>query len=1748
MFLRGWNTNMSVYVHYFTKTALQRLKDCLLQKRSEGIHEGNWFSELLHPEEPSEESSEEQSENDHFRVIRTKKRSFFLKSMAVVVPSFAIKKYIQKWLVEEELYMGIEVLTLDEIAREIVNYSNESLISESTLFSFFLRQVCRNFRRNGMWIDVKDDKGQYHRVHHQSVLLQHLLDENGAERYEDALQSLQESILELLEAKASILLDDQILGETYWSEFYDVLNNNTNQNSDLFETELSEKPPANDFDQTPESISGFVSGIANKTEQLSLFSLFSPQSSNTKNPYPSQSEKAVQSDNKNEDEKTLVSTISKAKRSDIVICRVLEIFAILRGILQQEYRFLDHDEQASTFPQKNKATKSAIPIREMIISQASEILANIKNQQSYTTEEIPILPYSYISVYGFTSASGLYADLLEKMIQVLDVDLVLLKTTTPFTFSSDASNQIVNRLIHQQLMLYSLPIEEPIQEKNVYSTQCHTDFEDHKELIRWHLDHNYLHPNPKTLDPWRQFLNIEGELEPFSSNNTTSLSDSFLRPKNQSNVWIQKNRYPLYMEVSKALGMQAEIRWACNRIVQLHEQGVPYEDMAIIQRSKEGLLSMLYEECQRLGIPFSFVGNVKEHTSLSRRCSLFMMILRDRQHVSLDIFLAACDSFFFSISKSELAHVIQEYGFTSLQQLSKLSHISPLNNLLRIKKDFVQFLSPTIPVDSRGSLDLPSALDAFLEPLLEEQIRQAYMSVEGGMIFFPIFHALQKFREMLIQDGKEEPVVVIPMLSHVVISKENKKVNRIKKKIPVVDLLEIEIRTSLFLMGLYKIKRKKMAMVELKTVTLLLMELLGWYLPSSAIVENERSLIQSVIEKIALESEQFIDDISKENKISDKHESSLHNLDQVSRIDSEQLEQKLYRHRIFYWRDWLHLLGEQLVKIRDKSNFASDIFSTSIATKITGKGGGVQVLDAQEAQGRFFQHAFFLQMNSRIFPQASEEDPLFPDILRKKLLTIIPDLPIRSERGLQERHLFHILCTSSRFVYLSYLAVDEDGKEQNMSPLISPFPINYLSSPSLYSSKFTNKDEISLSLLQKLPLPPDEAVIQIGLAGDLSSEGERTLFSLAYKEVLTSSPVHNPIFSRKIGTDLTDMLYGWLRQDDLHHSKPENSTNSNIEESTEQFLSQQRINHSTKALLESIAEHYPAPYAIESFEMGPFSGLIGTNVFHFTIEDLERTQSVGIDNETLRNGSESSFSYEQSIFITNIESMIRCPLKQFLEKFLYAKPSKSKREYLPKVALFSTGQIVHNTLQEFIEQQMEPLTLLSSMSRGAQDVYFPTNEALLDTIHQKTREELSLHGTILSGFHHLAATSTLDFFDIFREHLQFFYEQVEPSREQESLISENANVSSKMILSSCLGVELESGFCIQVPLHYLQSPLSLQENQLQENIDKNSPAITLTDHFDSNTLSWIDVETHPIFHVQFKADRIDYIPAERLLHRIDEMQSVYCKTKCSNKKNCWCVLSNLPSGDYIHFVDYKTGRPVSNDTQRVSRCEKFFESTASGNKLQSLAYAASGPFLRKQFQNYIQEQKLLTQGHILSNIDSEPIITQESSPIFDRLATSETLKYQSIPQDFKTSGSLHYITPEDLLQREFAATEDTLYSVRGENTQIEHLGISVASAILARSLGLFFPRLVKTKVKEPTKVQDFDQNSMCDYCDVRQACRTWDSAERKKLIMTLEDSVQKGFQQQKEQKQKEQKQTKSNQSNATIIRGVLQSLWHIGRK
>ena len=149
--------------------------------------------------------------------------------------------------------------------------------------------------------------------------------------------------------------------------------------------------------------------------------------------------------------------------------------------------------------------------------------------------------------------------------------------------------------------------------------------------------------------------------------------------------------------------------------------------------------------------------------------------------------------------------------------------------------------------------------------------------------------------------------------------------------------------------------------------------------------------------------------------------------------------------------------------------------------------------------------------------------------------------------------------------------------------------------------------------------------------------------------------------------------------------------------------------------------------------------------------------------------------------------MIRCPFRLFLEKKLYAKPSKSKRKFLPQIAVFSTGQIVHNALEDVVYEQLKNGDLVTTISDGAKDIDIPSNKELLPIVHERTKQELSKQGTILAGFQALAAEGTQDYFDVFREHVSEY------------------NTNKEEVLQNCLGAELEGGFCVEVPLARLCS-------------------------------------------------------------------------------------------------------------------------------------------------------------------------------------------------------------------------------------------------------------------------------------------------------------------------------------------------------
>lgn len=118
----------------------------------------------------------------------------------------------------------------------------------------------------------------------------------------------------------------------------------------------------------------------------------------------------------------------------------------------------------------------------------------------------------------------------------------------------------------------------------------------------------------------------------------------------------------------------------------------------------------------------------------------------------------------------------------------------------------------------------------------------------------------------------------------------------------------------------------------------------------------------------------------------------------------------------------------------------ADAFGEVGAEPAGGSGGGVALLDAMEARGRTFSHLFVVGMNRDVFPRIVIEDPLFSDGARAGLSEfgrgVLADLPLKLGGFDEERHLFAALLSASPSVVLSWLAVDDEGRERAPSVFV----------------------------------------------------------------------------------------------------------------------------------------------------------------------------------------------------------------------------------------------------------------------------------------------------------------------------------------------------------------------------------------------------------------------------------------------------------------------------------------------------------------------------------------------------------------------------------------------------------------------------------------------------------------------------------------------------------------------------------------
>jgi len=110
-----------------------------------------------------------------------------------------------------------------------------------------------------------------------------------------------------------------------------------------------------------------------------------------------------------------------------------------------------------------------------------------------------------------------------------------------------------------------------------------------------------------------------------------------------------------------------------------------------------------------------------------------------------------------------------------------------------------------------------------------------------------------------------------------------------------------------------------------------------------------------------------------------------------------------------------------------------------VSLPVGGAGGGVAVLSVEQARSRTFERLFLIGLSREVFPRPIVEAPLLPDVLRRRMRAVLPDLPVKREGYDEERYLFAQLLSSSSNTVISYPAVDDRGRPRPASPLLERF-------------------------------------------------------------------------------------------------------------------------------------------------------------------------------------------------------------------------------------------------------------------------------------------------------------------------------------------------------------------------------------------------------------------------------------------------------------------------------------------------------------------------------------------------------------------------------------------------------------------------------------------------------------------------------------------------------------------------------------
>lgn len=368
-----------------------------------------------------------------------------------------------------------------------------------------------------------------------------------------------------------------------------------------------------------------------------------------------------------------------------------------------------------------------------------------------------------------------------------------------------------------------------------------------------------------------------------------------------------------------------------------------------------------------------------------------------------------------------------------------------------------------------------------------------------------------------------------------------------------------------------------------------------------------------------------------------------------------------------------------------------------------GAGGGVALLDAMEARGRTFEHLFLVGLNRGVFPRPIREDPLLADDLRRLLLDVLPDLPVKGRGFDEERHLFAQLVAAAPDVTLSWQSTTDDGQPNPRSPLVERMDrpnradradLAARSEPPAESHR-PPAAEPSLHPLQ----PATEQVMAAGLAGDRPAFEQ--LLAIALREDRID-PDDEP--ARTAGAP----------------GPPEAGARS----WTDLAAAHRRI-------LDEIDPDLSGSDGWQRVHgLGPYFGFIGA-----TAPD------------------DPGDPRRAELWVTTLERLAACPWQTFLGRLLRIEPTPDPLQAAPSLDALLIGSLVHAALEEVVTRALTGAraeTLEEADAREPIEVPWPDAEELDAVLQRRAAALLADEGIALPGLERALAAAARPYLETAR--------------------------------------------------------------------------------------------------------------------------------------------------------------------------------------------------------------------------------------------------------------------------------------------------------------------------------------------------------------------------------------------------------------